>query len=273
MKKILITGGSGFIGRNLKEYLSNKYSIFAPAHEELDLLDTDAVRSYILKNKIRVIIHCANTELAGMLGLNLHIFFNIIRNEELVERIIHLGSGAEYDKSRPIINIKEKDFGQRMPTDNLGFYKYICSRYIEGTKKIVCLRPFGVYGKYEDWKFKFISNAIVKNLLKLDITINQNVVFDYLYIDDLLIVIEYFLTHWGKYKFYNVTSDKSIDLLEISRRINSISPYQSSIKILRKGLNNQYTGDNGRLKEEIKNLHFTSYQEGIRKLFYYYQNL
>jgi len=37
--KILITGGSGFIGKNLVESLSRKYDIDAPAHSDLDFLD------------------------------------------------------------------------------------------------------------------------------------------------------------------------------------------------------------------------------------------
>ena len=40
MKRILLTGGSGFIGRNILESnLAEKYEIIAPRHCELDLLD------------------------------------------------------------------------------------------------------------------------------------------------------------------------------------------------------------------------------------------
>ena len=42
MKNILITGGSGFIGKNLREQLQGKYNIYAPSHSELELLDYDA---------------------------------------------------------------------------------------------------------------------------------------------------------------------------------------------------------------------------------------
>lgn len=50
MKKILLTGGSGFIGRNLREsFLASKYDITAPTHSELDLLDTRSTDEFFKK--------------------------------------------------------------------------------------------------------------------------------------------------------------------------------------------------------------------------------
>ncbi len=140
MRRILITGSSGFIGRNLKEYLGKKFKVFAPTHEELDLLDGNKVRDYVKRNEIKLIIHGANVgggrdtqNQKDVIGTNLRIFFNIIRNENLVERIIYFGSGAEYDKSRDLKKVKEEDFDKRIPNDDYGFYKYVCSKYILNT--------------------------------------------------------------------------------------------------------------------------------------------
>lgn len=275
MKKVLITGGSGFIGRNLQEYLKDKFNIFAPTHSELDLIDTHSVSNYISDRKIDVIINCAaygiyGAKIQDIISRNLRMFFNIARNLNKVEKIVHLGSGAEYDRSRPIIRIKEEDFDQRIPKDDYGLYKYISSKYIEKSDKIICLRLFGIYGKY-DADFKFISNVIIKNLLKQEIIINQNIVFHYLFINDLMSIIEYFIINNAKFKSYNVAPDAPIDLVTISNIINEISNYKSKVTVLNDGLNNEFTGDNSRLKNEIPNLKFTGYKEGIRKLFRYYQ--
>lgn len=278
-KNIFITGGSGFIGRNLQEDFQGKYNIFAPSHRDLDLLDTKKVEHYIKRNKIQIIIHGANVgggrdtiKQRNVVQTNLTMFFNIVRNQDLVDKIIQLGSGAEYDKYRPLIKVKEEDFDKQIPGDDYGFYKYVCSKFISNSNKIVCLRLFGVYGKYETYLFKFISNAIVKNLFHLPITIGQNVYFDYLYIEDFIRIINYFIIHNAKYKAYNISNGKRIDLLTISEIINNVSSFKSKIIILNKGLNHEYSADNHRLTEEITSLKFTSAEKGIKKLYDWYKN-
>ena len=42
-KRILFTGGTGFIGRNLLPDLRGKYQVEAPRRQELDLKDSEAV--------------------------------------------------------------------------------------------------------------------------------------------------------------------------------------------------------------------------------------
>src|SRR3989339_767975 len=230
VKNIFLTGSNGYIGRNLVEQLHKKYYLLTPSHKELDLLDEKAVDKFFNKNKVDVVINCAviggsrkeehvNSSLSG----NLRIFFNILKNKHKFKKMIHLGSGAEYDKSNPIVKVKETSLGKTIPQDEYGFFKYICSKYIEKEKNIVCVRIFGLFGKYEDYRYRFISNAIVNNLKELPITMNQNVFFDYLHIDDFVKIIDYFICHKTKYKFYNMGTGKKIDILTIAKKINKIA--------------------------------------------------
>ncbi len=41
-KKIFLTGKAGFIGKNFLEFLTSKYKVLAPSHQELELLDGEA---------------------------------------------------------------------------------------------------------------------------------------------------------------------------------------------------------------------------------------
>lgn len=281
---ILITGAGGFIGKNLSEYLvANGYNVFSANHKELELLDKESVENYLEKNKINFIVHCAATGGSRLTGYdkdkndvadaNLQMFKNLKSCMTPEMRMISFGSGAEYDKSRPLAKISEADFGESVPQDDYGYAKYQISKLIDETDNITCLRIFGLYGKYEDYRFKFISNAIVKNLLKMPIAINQNVVFDYLYIDDFLKIVETFIKNPPKEKCLNIAPTESIDLVKIAETINEISELKSEIIVKNQNLNNEYTASNERLLEELGDaFKFASYKEGIEKLYNYYKN-
>ena len=277
---IFITGSNGFVGSHLKEYLEkyHNYTLFTPSSKELDLSDEKAVDKYILENQIDIIIHTANrgggrdtADMKSVTEYNLRIFFNIAKHEKNVKKIISFGSGAEYGKHKPIINAKEDDSLKALPLDEYGFYKSITSRYIEKTDNIVQLRIFGAYGEYENYRYKFISNAIVKNLLHLPITINKNVYFDYIYIDDLVRMIDFFMHNDTKEKIYNVTTGKKVDLITLAQYVNDVSDFQSEIHVMNEGLNNEYTSNNERILKELGNFQFTSHKNAIAKMRRYFQ--
>jgi GDP-L-fucose synthase len=273
---IFITGAKGFIGSHLSEYLEKtyqKYKLFTPSSSELDLSDEKKVDKYIVSNKIDIIIHLANrgggrdtSDMKNITEYNLRIFFNLVKHEKNVKKIISFGSGAEYAKHKPIVNAKEDEYLNEQPLDEYGFYKSVTSKYIEKSQKIVQLRVFGAYGEKEDYRFKFISNAIVKNLLKLPIVINKNVFFDYIYIDDLVKMIDYFIQNENKEKIYNLTTGKKIDLLSLANIVNEVSDFKSEVVVLNKGLNNEYTSNNERILKELGLFSFTSHKEAITKM-------
>lgn len=277
-KNIFLTGGGGYIGRNILEGLGDRYQFFAPRHNELDLLDTQAVDRYFHTHKIDIVIHAAvvggsrkGEHVDNSLSKNMRMFFNIIRNKKNYKKLIVLGSGAEYDKSRPLKKIKEDDFDKRIPTDDYGLFKYLCSKYIETQSgDIVNLRLFGMFGKYENYSFRFISNAIAKNLLGLPITIKQNVIFDYVYIKDFVKIIDHFISHNAKHKFYNIGSGNRIDLITITKKINAIATKKSKITVKNKGLNNEYSCDNTRLRKELGKFTFANFDESLHELYNWY---
>ena len=281
MKTIFITGSSGFVGRNLIEYFQDEYEILAPTHQELDITNSADVLDYFNEHEIDIIIHCANVGGSRKTGYdvgsidivdkNLRMFFNLMRAQKQNTKFIHFGSGAEYDKNNYIPQMSEEFFDKYVPMDSYGFSKYIISKYIEKAEGITCLRIFGLYGKYEDYSYKFISNSIVKNLLHLPIIINQNVRFSYLLIDDLMKIVANVISQPPRNRFINVTPTDSIELIEIANIINDVSDFQSEIIVNNAGMNREYTGANVCLLEEYADMEFTSYRTGIEKLYNYYK--
>lgn len=275
--KILITGGRGFIGKNLKEYLSKKHEVYAPMHDELELLNEAEVDKFFENNKFDVVIHSAviggNRKAKGIpdvLKNNLKMFFNLVKNKDSYKKMIFIGSGAEYDRTKQIKKAREIDFGKNIPNDDYGFYKYLCSKYIELSDNIINLRVFGVFGKHEDYETRLISNIICRVIFDLPVEINQNAIFDFIYINDLVRIIEYFIENKAKHKFYNIGSEKPLDFLTIASFIKKISKKDFQIKIKNPGMDREYNCDNSRLREELKDFKFTKIDLAIEELYSWY---
>jgi len=257
-RKVLLTGGSGFAGRNILESgLGGKYEFLSPTHGELDLLDTDAVDAYFRAKRPDFILHSAvkpghrnAKDHSALFYSNTRLFFNLARHAGDVERMIILGSGGIYDPPHYRPRMAEDYFGAHVPADDHGFSKYVCGKHIEASANILDLRIFGLFGKYEDYAIRFISNMIAKCLFDLPLTIKQDRRFDYLYIDDLMPVLGHFLETRPRHHAYNVTPDETVSLLDLARRILAISGKDLPIVVKTPGQGLEYSGDNARLKAE-----------------------
>jgi len=57
---LLLTGGSGMVGRNILEHtLVNDWNVIAPSSKELDLTEAHSVEIFLSKNKPDLVIHAA----------------------------------------------------------------------------------------------------------------------------------------------------------------------------------------------------------------------
>lgn len=273
MKNILLTGGGGFVGSHLKASLSGsgEYNLFAPRSYELNLLDKERVNDYVEKNSINFIIHSAargvriipNATLEEVAVPNFKMFMNLA---DLDIPMISIGSGAEYDKSQSLINVKESCFSKRVPKDPYGYSKYLISKEIQERENILNLRLFGVYG-FGESPSRVTSCIIRDNLSHEPISLNRNVRFHFLCIDDFCRIVRYFIEHKSNEKFLNVTPCESVEIVELAKIVNDISDYKSEIIVKESGLGKEYTGDNSLLLKEMGGFDFTSYKVGMEKFY------
>lgn len=276
--RVLVTGGSGFIGRNIVEQLRDDYEILAPAHAELELTDAGAVAANLAARPVQAVIHCAvrpghrnAADPSLQLERNLRMFFNLARCAGHWERMIYLSSGAVYDIAAPIVRAREDEAGARVPRDEHGFSRFVIAQCLRDGLPIVELRPFGVFGKYEDYAIRFISNAICKSLFDLPVTLRQDRRFSYLFIDDLMPVLSHFLEGAPRSGAFNVVPDEPVTLLSLARKVVAASGKDLPIVVAREGLGLEYTGDNAKLKAEMPALHTTPIDDAVADLFDWYE--
>lgn len=271
--KVLLTGAGGFIGRNLLQYLTaNGVEVITAASKEYDFTDAAAVAKLTAAARADAFI------LAGFYGIedaqnipgdtaqkNLIILKNFLAGAQ-GRPVFTFGSGAEYDKARPIIKAKESDADAAAPRDTYGRAKKLISQEVERHANACNLRLFGVFGPGEA-QSRFITHAINCSLNKQPITIRQNVIFDYLYIKDLRRIMLAFIKAPPQARAINLTPTESIDLITIANLVNQISGQKSQIIVDKPGLANEYTGANALLRRQLPAFTFTPYKQSIAEFY------
>ncbi len=278
--KILITGGDGFIARSLFKGLQGEYSVTSMNREKLDLLDSKQVFKYIKNNFFDVVIHAATYDTAPVtstkdpakvLENNLNMFFNLARCQDCFGKMIYFGSGAEFGRQYWKPKMKEDYFGEHIPIDAYGLSKYIMSEHAAASRNIFNLRLFGVFGEYDDWRYRFISNACCKAVLNLPIVMKQNKIFDFLYIHDLIKIVKWFVQNEPQKHVYNVCSGQAYAFKALAQKI--ISAASKNLEIIA-GTDNhvlEYSGDNSLLRSEVRDFKFSSIDDAIGNMYQWYE--
>ncbi len=279
MKRLLITGAGGFIGRNLSEAFKESYELITPSRRELDLGEIGAVREYLKRFSPDILIHCASSSdtnrspspKENFLAENLRMFFTLETLRDYYGKMIYFGSGAEFGARHYIPKMREEYFGRHIPEaeDVYGIAKYAIAKYAEKNRSIVNLRLFGVFGKYEMWSRRFISNAVCRALKGLPIVIRKNQGFDYLWVEDLAPITELFFEGETKHNQYNVCTGSVYTLHKLALMVCGALGIKADITV-KEDSGDEYSGSNERLVSEFR-VSFTDMETAIKKLCVYYE--
>ena len=154
--KILITGAGGFLGQYLAKELAD-YDVCAFTRQQLNLADANAVQQHFSVVKYDAVIHCGasgrNTPMAedwNIVSNNLASIINLMTHRHKFGQLINIGTGAEFDVSLPIDNVKEDEIFNRSPRQSYGLSKNMIARYLSEQPNCFTLRLFGCFDSSED---------------------------------------------------------------------------------------------------------------------------
>lgn len=275
--KVLITGGRGYIARNLVPlFEAAKYEVLAPSRIELDLLNLDLIHGYLLKHQPDAIIHTAvkggrrgqKDTFEDVFLPNLKMFENLWASAawNSTTPVITLGSGAEFDRRTPIHMCREETVLNRWPIDPYGLSKNIITRQSLATRGFYVLRLFGCFN-YDDDPSRFIGAGIQNLKRGIPIEIHQDRMMDYFFLDDIFPVIDYILQNGSSERNINLVYPEKRSLWEIANMITKHMPMiqgpQVLMKVMESGL--PYTGCSDTLYSLPIASKLIGLEEGIRR--------
>lgn len=245
--KIFLSGVSGFLGRNLAEFLSTKDNIelFAPPHAALELTDMGRLMDVFTDYTPEVIIHAAGSDEINQ-NDNWAAFINLA-TLRYKARFIYFGSGAE-----------GRD-------DAYGYVKAKMNHYAHKVKNVHNLRLFGCYGAYENPQRRFISRCINAKFDKQCVPIYDDIAFDYVFVKDVVKIVYALMHDEIEHPAYDICTNRQVKLSEIAEIVGC------EYEILNDS-NNRYGGDNTLLKSVLP-FEFTPLEQGINYLETYYANV
>jgi UDP-glucose 4-epimerase len=258
--KILITGGSGFIGQYIVNNLSQQYQVVAPSSNQLNLIDRNNVNRFFTNQYFNTVIHTAVVGRENVRSTdrdiflkNISMFMNLYENRNHYGKFINLGSGAEYGLDHSIDNAYEDDIYTGFPIESYGLAKNIITRIIRTTPDFFNLRIFSCFDVSETEKrlLKKFNACIINHK---EFLIDTDKYADFVSLQDISTVIQAVLNNQIVDNDLNIVYKEKFkisQILEMYCKINGISNHKISIANVD---NKNYTGSCDRLIKYKLNL-------------------
>lgn len=300
--KIAITGAAGFLGKSAMEYLnamphitelrvlstktlpqefsSPRIRSFVGSMSQVDLIQdlihgTDAVLHFAGRGSHTDVVQNPTDYLKEQLSITGNLLEAMVR--EKVSRIIYPSSGSatyRFDTLRkvPFHEGSETEFRSpyalaKLTTEQLlHFYKRT-----QGISPVI-LRLSNVFGRYQldASQDGFMGMLISKTLSGEEVKIrgSLDVVRDFIYIEDVLRVIDGFLQHPEHNGVYNVASGMGVSLREVITNVERVS--HRKVRVSFSGFNPSDTPwcvlNTSKLQRALSWTCRNSLQDGVRLL-------
>jgi GDP-L-fucose synthase len=191
--RILLTGGTGMVGRNLLEHVAaGAFDIISPGRSDLDLVDRQAVRDFLCNVRPHAVVHTAGKvggiqanirEMSSFMVENATIGSNVILGafETGVDKVINLGSSCMYPRDVDGLLVEDKLLTGELEPTNEGyalaknFTARLC-HYINRENPGVRYRtliPSNLYGRWDHYRDLERSHLMAAIVTKVEEAIRK----------------------------------------------------------------------------------------------------
>ena len=277
MKKILITGSEGFVGKNLIRYLKNySFQIIETKDKSFDLKLNESWKQI---EKCDYLIHLAGKsfvpksweEPARFIENNILLITNALEYCRVNKTKLIFLSSYLYG------NCKKIPIKENAPIEATNPYalskllaEKLCYFYKNNFQvNNIILRVFNLYGpgQPKEYLLSKITNQVrYENIIKVD---NLSPKRDYVYIDDLCSAIVKAINYKGNEHIFNIGSGKSYSVKEVIEFIQNIYGTSLNIdekKLIRKNEILNTIADIKLAKKELEWSPIYELKEGLKKI-------
>lgn len=239
--KILLTGGSGFIGNNLKDYLSKDYDVYEIRRKKTKNKRINKVFYYdgeikkllnfFKSTKPDIVVHLASLFISEHNSLNVTnlVKDNILFSTQLLECCIQSGCKKFLNTGTSWQNFKNKEYNpvNLYSATKEAFFDIIYYYHLAHNVDCINLKLFDTYGPKDKRKKLFYHiNLAVKKKKSFDMTLgNQKI--NILHVNDIcngfLIAINLLMKKDKVFKTYALSANKLITLKALVKKYLEIN--------------------------------------------------